>query len=111
MKATATRNTLTKGEKVQIKDVTQNILLSWGVLAEKNGIIVPTNAYALLTGQAKFQPTIQCAVFKGTDRAYFVDRREFKGPIQDQMEAAYQYVLEKNQSRYANPGHVPAGQI
>lgn len=25
----------------------------------------------------------------------FVDRREFEGPIQDQMEAAYQYVLEK----------------
>ena len=38
---------------------------------------------------------IQCAIFKGNDRAYFVDRREFNGPIQEQMEAAYQYVLEK----------------
>lgn len=95
MKAVAVRNTLTESEKLKIKDVTQNVLLSWGVLAEKNGVIVPTNAYALLTGQARFQPVIQCAVFKGKDRAFFVDRREFQGSIQDQMEAAFQYVLEK----------------
>lgn len=95
MKATAIRNTLTEGEKLKVKDVTQNVLLSWGVLAEKDGAVVPTNAYALLTGQARFQPVIQCAVFKGKDRAYFVDRREFEGSIQDQMEAAFQYVLEK----------------
>lgn len=95
MKATAIRNTLTEGEKLKVKDVTQNVLISWGVLAEKDGAIVPTNAYALLTGRARFQPVIQCAVFKGKDRAYFVDRREFEGSIQDQMEAAFQYVLEK----------------
>ena len=95
MRATAIRNTLTEGEKLKVKDVTQNVLISWGVLAEKDGAIVPTNAYALLTGQARFQPVIQCAVFKGKDRAYFVDRREFEGSIQDQMEAAFQYVLEK----------------
>ena len=95
MKATAIRNTLTEGEKLKVKDVTQNVLISWGILAEKDGAIVPTNAYALLTGQARFQPVIQCAVFKGKDRAYFVDRREFEGSIQDQMEAVFQYVLEK----------------
>lgn len=33
--------------------------------------------------------------FKGKDRAYFVDRREFDGPIQNQVDMAYQYVLEK----------------
>lgn len=95
MKATAIRNTLTEGEKLNVKDVTQNVLISWGILAEKDGAVVPTNAYALLTGQARFQPVIQCAVFKGKDRAYFVDRREFEGSIQNQMEAAFQYVLEK----------------
>ena len=41
------------------------------------------------------QPVIQCGIFKGTNRAHFVDRREFDGSIQAQMEAAYQYVLEK----------------
>lgn len=95
MKAVALKNTLTDVEKANVKDVTKNILLSWGVLAEKDGAIVPTHAYALLLGQAKVQPVIQCAVFKGKDRAYFVDRREFEGAIQLQMEAAFQYVLEK----------------
>ena len=95
MKETAIRNTLTESEKLKVKDVTQNVLLSWGILAEKDGSIVPTNAYALLTGRARFQPVIQCAVFKGKGRAYFVDRREFEGPIQKQLEDAFQYVLEK----------------
>lgn len=95
IKAIAVRNTMTDAEKVKIRDVTKNVLLSWGVLAEKDGAIVPTNAYALLTGQAQVQPVIQCGVFKGRDRAYFVDRREFEGAIQDQMEAAFQFVLEK----------------
>ena len=90
-----TIDTITNAISVNVKDVTQNVLISWGVLAEKDGAVVPTNAYALLTGQARFQPVIQCAVFKGKDRAYFVDRREFEGSIQDQMESAFQYVLEK----------------
>ena len=64
MKETAMRNTWRDSEKSKIKDVTKNVLISWGV-------------------------------FKGTNRAHFVDRREFEGSIQAQMEAAYQYVLEK----------------
>lgn len=95
LKTVALRNTLSHADKATIKDVTPHVLLSWGVLAENNGETFPTNAYALLTGQAKVQPIIQCAVFKGTDRAYFVDRREFSGTLQEQMESAYQYVLGK----------------
>lgn len=59
------------------------------------GQIFPTNAFALLSGKMRRQPVIQCGLFKGKDRAYFVDRREFEGPIQEQVESAYQYVLEK----------------
>lgn len=81
--------------KAQIKDVTKNTLISWGVLKEAEGKVYPTNAYALLTGKMPQMPVIQCGVFKGTNRAHFVDRREFEGSIQEQMEAAYQYVLEK----------------
>lgn len=95
MKAMAIRNTIAEVEKAKVRDLTKNILLSWGVLAEKDGTIVPTNAYALLTGKAQAQPVVQCGIFKGKDRAYFVDRREFHGSVQDQMEAAFQYVLEK----------------
>ena len=95
MKETAIKNTWQDSEKAKIKDITKNTLLSWGILTEVQGEIFPTNAYALLTGQLRMQPIIQCGLFKGKDRAYFVDRREFDGPIQNQVDAAYQYVLEK----------------
>ena len=72
-----------------------NTLLSWGILTEVQGEMFPTNAFALLTGKMRMQPIIQCGLFKGKDRAYFVDRREFDGPIQNQVDMAYQYVLEK----------------
>jgi len=95
MKETAMRNTWQDSEKSKIKDVTKNVLVSWGVLKEVEGKVYPTNAYALLTGKMPQMPVIQCGVFKGTNRAHFVDRREFEGSILEQMEAAYQYVLEK----------------
>ena len=95
MKETAIKNTWQNSEKAKIKDITKNTLLSWGILTEVHGEIFPTNAYALLTGQLRMQPVIQCGLFKGKDRAYFADRKEFDGPIQNQVDAAYQYVLEK----------------
>ena len=95
MKKIAIENIWNDEEKAAIRDVTKNILITWGILKEDNGKIIPTNAYALLTGKMQIQPTIQCAVFKGKTRAYFVDRREFSGPIQDQVQLAFQYVLEK----------------
>lgn len=95
MKETAIKNTWQNSEKAKIKDITKNTLLSWGILTEVQGEIFPTNAYALLTGQLRMQPVIQCGLFKGKDRAYFADRKEFDGPIQNQVDAAYQYVLEK----------------
>ena len=95
MKETAMKNTWQDSEKANIKDVTKNTLISWGVLKEVEGEIYPTNAFALLTGKMPQMPVIQCGVFKGKNRAHFVDRREFEGSIQEQMDAAYQYVLEK----------------
>lgn len=70
-------------------------MISWEILKEDGDTIIPTNAFALLTGRFPNQPVIQCAVFKGKTRAYFIDRREFEGSIQDQVNQAYQYVLMK----------------
>ncbi len=95
LKRGALKNILNEEEKKNVKDVDKNVLISWGILKEKDHKIYPTNAYALLTGQATHQPIIQCGVFKGTTRAYFVDRREFSGTLQELVEKAYQYVLEK----------------
>lgn len=93
--STAVNNCLSDETKHGIKRVTKNTLLSWGVLAEKDGKSYPTNAFALLTGNIVLPTKIQCGVFKGNNRAVFVDRREFTGSIQSQIEDAYQYVLAK----------------
>lgn len=36
---------------------------------------------------------IQCALFKGTERDEFIDRKEFIGPIYQQIDDAYRFVL------------------
>lgn len=94
LKETALKNTRNEAEKAEVKDVTVNTLLSWGVLLEKDGSLVPTNAFALLTGSSVLPTRIQCAVFKGTTRSVFVSRREYEGAIQEQLEQAYEFVLQ-----------------
>ncbi len=70
-------------------------LVKWGVLRSAGKAFDATNAYALLTGDDLFAPVVKCAVFKGTTRSIFIDRREFGGPIDLQIEEAYKYVLSK----------------
>ena len=94
LKVTALKNTRNEAERAKVKDVTANTLLSWGVLAEKEGTLVPTNAFALLTGNPVLPTKIQCAVFKGTTRSIFITRRDYEGAIQDQVELAYEFVLQ-----------------
>ena len=68
----------------------------WGVILEREGELLPTNAYALLTGAGyEFAWRVQCGVFRGTGQSVFLDRREFDGSVVDQVEQAYQYVLSK----------------
>ena len=54
---------------------------------------MPTNGYMLLTNNTMPEASIQCGVFKGTNRAVFVDRKEYAGPIYEQIDEAYQFVL------------------
>lgn len=70
-------------------------LVKWGVLKSVGKAYDATNAYALLTGNDLFAPVVKCAVFKGTTRSIFIDRREFGGPVDGQIEEAYKYVLSK----------------
>jgi predicted HTH transcriptional regulator len=51
------------------------------------------NAFAILTGNGGLHVTTQCGVFKGTTKAVFVDRREYPGPLWEQIEEAFQFVL------------------
>ena len=86
MKEVAIANCKSNLQRSAVKDVTKNVLLSWGILKkDENEKIYPTNAYIYLTGQGGLRSMIQCAVFKGTTRAVFLDRRNYEGPLWKQV--------------------------
>lgn len=94
MKKVALANCKNAAQRQSVKNVTKNILLNWGVLAEdEEGVIRPTNAYIFLTGQDSFRSKIQCGMFKGVTRAVFVDKRDYEGSLWQQAEDAFQFVL------------------
>ena len=68
-------------------------LINWKILKQNEGKLLATNAYALLTSDYFPFSKTQCAVFKGTNRAVFLDKREFTGPIYTQIESAVDFVL------------------
>lgn len=84
----------TKSEKEKVKDVTVQNLINWGIVKNLDGILVPTNAFVLLTNNTFPFAKIQCALFKGTERVIFIDKRDFEGPLYEQIEEAYEFVLK-----------------
>lgn len=82
--------------KKQLPKIGKSQLVSWKLLIDKEGIYYPTNGYLLLAGNFdKFpEAAVQCAVFKGTERDVFISRKEFVGPIYQQIEDAYHFVLQ-----------------
>lgn len=93
MREQAIRNAHSEEQKAAVKDVGRQQLRSWGILVERDGKDYPSNAYAILTGCGGLHIATQCGVFKGETRAVFVDRREYTGPIWEQIEEAFQFVL------------------
>lgn len=85
----------TKSEKEKVKDVTVQNLVNWGILKSiDGGTLAPTNAFVLLTNNTFPFAKIQCALFKGTERVVFIDKRDFEGPLYEQIEEAYEFVLK-----------------
>lgn len=60
----------------RIRPLAKQNLISWGFLVKRDSQYYPTNAFNLMTRNTLSQATIQCAVFKGTTRDIFIDRRE-----------------------------------
>ncbi|MBQ3466967.1 MAG: winged helix-turn-helix transcriptional regulator [Oscillospiraceae bacterium] len=83
-------------EKEKMRRIGRSQLISWGLIAEEHGVDYATNGYQLLDGKLEQyeDAVIQCAVFKGTDRANFITRKEFAGPIDQEIEDAYAFVLQ-----------------
>lgn len=76
-----------------VKDVSVDQLLNWKVLKKAEGAMLATNAFALLTSEYFSFSKIQCALFKGVERDLFIDKKEYCGPLYEQIENAYQFVL------------------
>lgn len=93
MKEQAIKNAHSREQKASVKEVGRQQLRSWGILIEHAGKDYPSNAYAVLTGCDALHVATQCGVFKGTTKEIFVDRREYTGPIWEQIEEAFQFVL------------------
>lgn len=68
-------------------------LVNWHLLKENENELIATNAFALLTSDYFSFSKTQCAVFKGTTRDVFLDKREYTGPIYNQIEEAIHFVL------------------
>ena len=68
-------------------------LINWKLLKYQDDILLASNAFVLLTSDYFYFSKTQCAVFKGTDRAVFLDKREYSGPIHKQIEEAVAFVL------------------
>ncbi|WP_458449082.1 ATP-binding protein [Fibrobacter sp.] len=69
-------------------------MLGWGLLKEENGKLFPSIAFRLLAENDLHFARIQCGLFKGTDKVYFLDRKEFDGPLNEQIDNAYNFILQ-----------------
>ena len=76
-----------------VKEVSVEQLLNWKILRKSEGEILSTNAFVLLTSKYFTFSKIQCALFKGIERDVFIDKKEYSGPLYEQIENAYQFVL------------------
>lgn len=74
-------------------EVTLRNLENWGLIRRIDGKRVPTRALLLLTSNPYRFARIQCGQFKGTTRTVFLDRREYDGPLYEQIDAAEDFVL------------------
>ena len=82
-----------KGLSKPLPAVTRTNLENWKVLRKTGDEEFASNAFVLLTSDYFPFSKTQCAVFKGKGRTVFLDKREYTGPIYEQIEEAVDFVL------------------
>ncbi len=95
MYRTARENCDPEEERRTVKRITPEQLESWGIISRINGKWLGSNAYALLVGDPAFQIRLKCGLFKGDDKAVFLDRREFSASITELIDEGIKYILAK----------------
>lgn len=73
-------------------DFTPKVLEGLGVLDRRYGMLVPTNAYALLTDNPFFESRIQCLRYDDPDSRDLSDSKEYDGDVISQTLEAIRFV-------------------
>lgn len=73
--------------------ITKENLLNMHLIQKVENNLVATKAYAIFLGKHDYLSRIQCARFKGTKRVHFIDKKDFEGPLLEQIDGAYKFVL------------------
>lgn len=68
-------------------------LLGWELIQENGGQYYPTVAFRLMTRADLHFSGIQCALFRGTTKVHFVDRKEIAGTVQQQIDEAVNFLI------------------
>lgn len=84
---------LRKQAKLPEREIDVSQLVNWKLLLKEGNEQFASNAFALLTSDVFQFAQIQCALFKGRDRVTFLDKREYSGPLYEQIEQAVNFVL------------------
>lgn len=80
-------------ERAEVKEMTIEKLEDFGVLCRVGRQLCATHAFDLMTDNNNKYAKIQCALFKGVTRDVFIDQKEFDGPIYEQVDDAYRFIL------------------
>ena len=91
----ARKNCDTEEERRTVKRITPQQLETWGVITKVHGKWLGSNTYALLMGDPAFAIRLKCGLFKGNDKAVFLDRREFDGSVMSLIDEGISYLLAK----------------
>ena len=91
----AKENCDTEEEKNKIRPLTKNKLQEWGLLHELDGELVPSIGLCLLLDIPVngIRSMVRCAIFRGTDRAIFLDSKDYEGRLYKQIDDAYDFVV------------------
>ncbi|MBQ8417053.1 MAG: putative DNA binding domain-containing protein [Phascolarctobacterium sp.] len=91
----AKENCDTEEEKNKIRPLTKNKLQEWGLLHEFDGELVPSIGLCLLLDIPVngIRSMVRCAIFRGTDRAIFLDSKDYEGRLYKQIDDAYDFVV------------------
>lgn len=80
----------------QVKRITLENLINWKVLIEENNRLIASNAFAIMMQEDDTyfdNSRVQCGLFKGDTRSFFIDKKEYNGPIFKLIESAYDFII------------------